>query len=105
MFCLFGVNFNLIIILILRYTNKGKRVSNRQVSNRNRNKTHKTRRHNHHKRKRNLRGGERKEGIIKNCIGKDDLPPMVKKVNGMIATKENLKIMLNMAKEDQYRKI
>jgi len=52
----------------MRYTNKNKRrrVSNKRISGRN--KTHKTRRHNHHKRKRILRGGVKKEGIIKNCL-------------------------------------
>jgi hypothetical protein len=52
----------------MRYTIKSKRrrVSSKRISGRN--KTHKTRRHNHHKRKRNLRGGVNKEGIINNCL-------------------------------------
>ena len=52
----------------MRYTIKSKRrrVSNKRISGRN--KTHKTRRHNHHKRKRILRGGVKKEGIINNCV-------------------------------------
>lgn len=59
----------------MRYTIKRRRVSNRRVSGKRasiRNKKP-SRRHNQHKIKRILRGGEHKEGIIKQCIeGKHD---------------------------------
>lgn len=54
----------------MRYTIKRKRVSSKRVSSRNKN--HQTRLHNRHKRKRNLRGGDKIEGTVKNCLlGKD----------------------------------